>query len=70
MTRIAELILYEIQRDTVGYAILCNIVIMLCMLSSYHCDNICGNVVYVYQCIICLCVFRTQISFNEFLMTE
>ena len=47
--------------DNVGNDILCDIVIILCMLSSYHsvlcevCDIICGNVVfinvlYVYAC--------------------
>ena len=49
---VAELIFYGIYCDSVRYDILCYIVSMLCMLSSYyyHCDDFCGNVVCVYQC--------------------
>ena len=59
--KLAELIFYDIQCDYVGYDILYDIVIMLCMLSSCHSYVMLS----VEMLCVCLCfqVFRTKMSF-------
>ena len=63
MCQTANITFYQIQCDNVGYDILCDIVmIMLCV--CYH------DIIVEIICIICLRIFRTKMSFFEFLMTE